>query len=92
MDYVVCCKQKVSKRQVPKIEPVSIVFQVSQATEKWMSRRSIIIKKILRVSYEKEVANFEIYEFSFTTKENLGRTKNTSPKQGEQYYLRLMLT
>lgn len=47
------------------------------------------IRKIARGSYEKITS--ENYRLEYGTKDSIGRIYNLSPKEGERYYVRLML-
>lgn len=47
---------------------------------------------IPRGADEKEKIYRENYRFNYSTKEAIGRMYNLSPKEGERYYIRLMLT
>lgn len=49
-------------------------------------------KKIMRDSLTQEVEKYDNLKFNITTKENLDRIYIMSLKEGESYYLRLIIT
>lgn len=52
----------------------------------------IVVFKGIHENEEKEKMSPEKYRFWYSTKEVIGRMNNTSPKECEIYFLRLILT
>ena len=67
-------------------------FTWVRGEKKWSPRVSMRVKKIPRANHKKEVENPDNYRFETNLKECVGRMYTVSPKEGERYYLRLMLT